>query len=173
MIREISVSNFRSLKNVTLSLSPLSIFCGPNASGKSNLVGALDFLSQVFRNGLPYGVSEKGGFYNICFRRIRRTKGAIAFRVVAETRASRSKGRKLILELDFSIRARSEAIRAEFVVETENYKFTIEDSESEVNRAFVEIRRVDDKYVADAWPQDDKLFDDLFGLKTKASLDKY
>ncbi|MGA8222520.1 MAG: AAA family ATPase [Candidatus Acidiferrales bacterium] len=172
MIREISVSNFKSLKNVTMRLSPLSIFCGPNASGKSNLVEALDFLSQVFRNGLQYGVSEKGGFYNICFRRIRRTKGAIAFRVIADTRTSKTRNRVLTLEVNFSIKARSEAIRAEFVVEREEYRFNLEDRESRTTIGFLNIQRTDKGYIADSWPADDKRFDELFGFKTKAALDE-
>jgi predicted ATPase len=170
MIREISVSNFKSLKSVTLSLSPLAIFCGPNASGKTNLVEALDFLSHVFRNGLQYGVSEKGGFYNMCFRRVRRTKGAIAFRVVAETKQSRDKGRKSILEISFSIRAKSEAIRAEFVVEQEEYSFSIEDNETKSTLGRLKIRRTDKGYRSEAWLGDAMSFDQLFGFKSQENL---
>lgn len=172
MIREISISNFKSIKNITISLSPFSIFCGPNASGKTNFVEALDFLSQVFRNGLQYGVSEKGGFYNICFRRIRRTKGAIAFRVIAETKESKAKGRKTVLEVSFSIRARSEAIRAEFVVEHEEYAFSIEDRETRSVIGHLKIVRTESEYKSESWPADDKVFNQLFGFGNLANLNE-
>jgi predicted ATPase len=171
MIRKISVSNFKSLKNVSLALGPLSIFCGPNASGKTNLVEALDFLSQVFRNGLQYGVSEKGGFYNICFRRVRRTKGAIAFRVVAEAKQSKVRGRKSVLDLSFSIKAKTEAIRAEFVIEQEEYAFSIEDNETKTI-GHLKIKRTENGYISESWPVDEKIFDEISGFKSHESLNE-
>lgn len=166
MIREISVSNFKSLRNVNISLGPLSIFCGPNASGKTNFVEALDFLSQVFRNGLQYAVSEKGGFYNICFRRIRRTKGAIYFRILVDTKSPRTKDFRSILELSFSIRAKSEAIRAEFIVEQEEYRFSAEEIGTQRTLGFLKISRTEQKYVSESWPPDKKIFNDLFGFES-------
>lgn len=166
MIREISVSNFKSLRNVNIVLRPLSIFCGPNASGKTNFVEALDFLSQVFRYGLQYAVSEKGGFYNICFRRTRRTKGAISFRVVVDTKSVRTKNLRSILELGFSIRAKTEAIRAEFVIEQEEYRFSVENIESNSTLGFLKIVRTENGYESDSWPPDKKIFDELFGFES-------
>ncbi len=55
MIERLTIENFKSLKRVDLTLGPLNIFIGPNASGKSNLFDALRVLQ-----GLGYGftVSE-------------------------------------------------------------------------------------------------------------------
>ncbi len=41
------VRHFRSLYDTTLELKPLTIFIGPNASGKSNLFKALRFLHDA------------------------------------------------------------------------------------------------------------------------------
>jgi len=54
---------------------------GPNNSGKSNLVEALDFLGDVHRHGVDVAVSRKGGFENVAHRRVRRTKRPIRFEV--------------------------------------------------------------------------------------------
>src|ERR1700733_12642827 len=168
MIREIHASNFKSLKDVSVSLGELSVFCGPNASGKTNFVEALDFLAHVFRSGLQYAVSEKGGFYNICFRRVRRTKGAISFRVLSETK--HGKNRNVTLEVSFSIRATSEAIRAEFIVEDENYRLRVSDQENSAEVGFLEIVRRDKKYIATAWGPSDDQFGELFGFRTLEEL---
>lgn len=47
MIRRIRVQNFLSLKDVTVDLSPLTVFIGPNASGKSAIFKALKTLSML------------------------------------------------------------------------------------------------------------------------------
>lgn len=49
MIRRIRVQNFLSLRDVTVDLSPLTIFIGPNASGKSAIFKALVCLSRLLR----------------------------------------------------------------------------------------------------------------------------
>src|SRR6266404_146894 len=47
MIKEIRLENWKSFPKATLYLDPLTILIGANASGKSNVLDALDFLSQV------------------------------------------------------------------------------------------------------------------------------
>jgi predicted ATPase len=148
MITEFHIENFRSLKDVTFECLPLSFFCGPNGSGKTNLAEALDFLSKTFNNGLSYAVAEKGGFYNICFRRERRTKGAIAFRVRgSELGGGRyPTGRKLDYEIEFSLRTKGEAIRSDFYVESERYAFNFDENGPDSWR--IEFRRQGQKYLA-------------------------
>ena len=43
----ITIKNFKSYKNATLPLSPLTLLIGANASGKSNAIEAFRFLSWV------------------------------------------------------------------------------------------------------------------------------
>ena len=43
-LKSIHIENFRSLRDVTLPLKPLTVLVGPNASGKSNALKALHVL---------------------------------------------------------------------------------------------------------------------------------
>jgi len=42
MIQEIRIKNFRSIQNLTLQLGMTNILIGPNNSGKSNFLHAID-----------------------------------------------------------------------------------------------------------------------------------
>ena len=47
------IKNYRSLRNITLPLKPLTVFVGPNASGKSNTLNALRLLNSMLRFETP------------------------------------------------------------------------------------------------------------------------
>lgn len=47
MIRKMSVSGYKSFKDVEVHFQPLSVIFGPNAAGKSNLLDALSLLSGL------------------------------------------------------------------------------------------------------------------------------
>lgn len=147
MITEFHIENFRSLKDVTFNCSQLSFFCGPNGSGKTNIAEALDFLSKTFNNGLSYAVAEKGGFYNICFRRERRSKGAIVFRVRGtESGDGRYPARrKLDYEIEFSLRTKGEAIRSDYYVESERYVFNFDENSDD--SFTLEFQRQGNRYI--------------------------
>lgn len=46
MINNISINNFKSLKNVQLNLGQFNLLCGTNASGKSSLIQAILLMAQ-------------------------------------------------------------------------------------------------------------------------------
>src|SRR4030042_3343185 len=81
IINRLSVHNYRSIRKVELFLPRLAVLVGINAAGKSNFCDSLDFLAEVYRHGLRVAVSRKGGYESICFRRARRSKGAIEFHI--------------------------------------------------------------------------------------------
>jgi predicted ATPase len=57
LITALGIKNFKSIKESgPITLKPLTIFTGPNASGKSNILKALAFVAQIAR--LPRGVSH-------------------------------------------------------------------------------------------------------------------
>lgn len=60
MISRIRAYNFLSLRDVEVELSKLSVFVGPNASGKSNIIKALMLLGNHARRGCPVGVEGSG-----------------------------------------------------------------------------------------------------------------
>jgi predicted ATPase len=47
MIRRIHIQRYKSLRNVDVTLKPLSVLFGPNAAGKSNFIDALQLLSRI------------------------------------------------------------------------------------------------------------------------------
>jgi len=50
MIRRIAVTGYKSLRDVELTLKPLTVIIGPNATGKSNLFDALHLLKRIVRS---------------------------------------------------------------------------------------------------------------------------
>ncbi len=46
-LENVHIKNFLSLRDVTLQLKPLTVLVGPNASGKSNVLNALDLLNTM------------------------------------------------------------------------------------------------------------------------------
>jgi predicted ATPase len=47
VIEHIKITGYKSFKNLSLELKPLTIIMGPNASGKSNLIDALYLISRI------------------------------------------------------------------------------------------------------------------------------
>ncbi len=60
-LTRLQAKNFRSLADVTVSLAPLTIFVGPNASGKSNVLDALRFIRDAMITRLHQAVNQRGG----------------------------------------------------------------------------------------------------------------
>lgn len=61
ILKHIRIKNFRSIGEIDLELSPLTVLVGPNASGKSNILDALQFVRDVFREGLNAAVDTRQG----------------------------------------------------------------------------------------------------------------
>ena len=71
MLKRVSIQNFKSLKDVTLDLQKVNLLIGPNNSGKTNFLKALEFIKERYRdltrrddkeltfnrNGLPFQFS--------------------------------------------------------------------------------------------------------------------
>jgi predicted ATPase len=60
MISRVWAENFKSLRNVSVDLEPITVLVGPNGSGKSNLVAVLRFLRNACRLGLELAVGLNG-----------------------------------------------------------------------------------------------------------------
>jgi predicted ATPase len=83
-LHRLEIHNYKSLRNVAIEPTPLSVFVGPNAVGKTNLADALDFLGHAYSWGLERAVAYKGGYESICFRNVRRSMEPIRFHIVFE-----------------------------------------------------------------------------------------
>ncbi len=60
-IKRISVKNFKSFRDLQISLSPFNVLIGPNGAGKSNFVSIFKFLRDIARSGLDNAISMQGG----------------------------------------------------------------------------------------------------------------
>ena len=61
--------NYRSLRETSIAAKDITLFIGPNASGKSSILDSLRFLSEVIRVrdfGTP--VFSRGGFLNLAWK---------------------------------------------------------------------------------------------------------
>lgn len=61
LISNVRISGFRSLRDVTIRLTPTTLLIGPNGAGKSNLLSALRMLPLIPSQSLSRFVSEQGG----------------------------------------------------------------------------------------------------------------
>ncbi|MEE9336404.1 MAG: AAA family ATPase [Granulosicoccaceae bacterium] len=61
MLTTLSVSNYRSLQDLVMPLSSLSVITGDNGSGKSNLYRALRLLSDAANGDMVPALAQQGG----------------------------------------------------------------------------------------------------------------
>ncbi|MEV4056084.1 AAA family ATPase [Amycolatopsis sp. NPDC049688] len=61
MLTTLAVGNYRSLRDLVLPLSRLTVVTGPNGSGKSSLYRALRLLADASRNGAVAALAREGG----------------------------------------------------------------------------------------------------------------
>lgn len=127
-LKSVKIHNYKSLRNIQFTPTPLTAIVGPNAAGKSNFADALHFLSEVYSHGLELAIARKGGFENIAFRKKRRTKSTIDFSIVVELETRRLAPSSLrgrlgdyIVQMrhEFSFGTHGTGIRAEFSVDSE------------------------------------------------------
>ena len=64
MINRLRVKNYKSLKDLDVSLRPLTIFVGPNNAGKSNIIDSLLLMTELLNQGAG-AVHGRGGFPDI------------------------------------------------------------------------------------------------------------
>jgi predicted ATPase len=68
MIKKLKVKNYKSLKNIEIELGKFNVLIGPNASGKSNLLDSLAFLSDIIQGDLrEKAINPRGGAGVITF----------------------------------------------------------------------------------------------------------
>ena len=99
MINRVRIKNFKSLKDVDLSLGPLNVLVGPNMGGKSNILDAFFFLQQFLApqpgvDGLYYSLSQRGGANEVLWKG--GGESLIAFSIEATTLG----GKEWIYELE-------------------------------------------------------------------------
>lgn len=86
-IRRLHVGGYRSLRDITLDLQPLTVVLGANGTGKSNLYNALRLVSLAARGELARALAAEGGMPSILWaggERKRTTRARQPVRAVFE-----------------------------------------------------------------------------------------
>src|SRR3982750_2697749 len=97
---EIAISNYRSIRRLSIPIHPLSVFVGENGVGKSNLYKSLSLLRDAATGQITRTIADEGGLNSVCWSDTRQTKdqadGAHQFahqRPRRQRRLERSQGR--------------------------------------------------------------------------------
>ena len=61
VIESLKVSNFRSIDEANLTLTPFTIIVGANAAGKSNLISVFRFIQDIINLGVEDAIELQGG----------------------------------------------------------------------------------------------------------------
>ncbi len=86
-IRHLRIAGYRSLRDLALTLAPLTVVLGANGTGKSNLYGALRLVAHAARGELARALSAEGGMPSILWaggERKRTTRAKPPLRAVFE-----------------------------------------------------------------------------------------
>src|SRR5215467_1514161 len=67
-LRRVRIRGYKSIAFCDVTLEPLTILVGRNASGKSNFLDALAFLRDALEDGLAEAVKRRGGHRKIVSR---------------------------------------------------------------------------------------------------------
>lgn len=65
MLKQLHLKNWRSLRDVTIDFTPITVFIGANSSGKTNIIDALKFRRYVVLNGLRQANSRWNVFSEV------------------------------------------------------------------------------------------------------------
>jgi predicted ATPase len=60
-LTRIRIAGFRSFRDITLDLTPVTVLIGPNGAGKSNILWALEMVRMLAFEALQLFVGERGG----------------------------------------------------------------------------------------------------------------
>ncbi|WP_230631176.1 AAA family ATPase [Sphingomonas sp. Leaf37] len=65
MMTRLAIAGYRSIRDMTVDLAPLTIVTGPNGSGKSSLYRSLRLLSDVAQGRLIASLAQEGGLSSV------------------------------------------------------------------------------------------------------------
>ena len=87
MIKKLKIKNYKSLKDVELKLEKFNVLIGPNASGKSNLLDCLAFVSELTQDNVYRDLGDRGGYERVVFGG-EKENIEISFEFVLDSKAS-------------------------------------------------------------------------------------
>ncbi|MGY8709257.1 AAA family ATPase [Bradyrhizobium sp. 18BD] len=69
---EIAISNYRSIRRLSIPIHPLSVFIGENGVGKSNLYKSLSLLRDAAAGRITRTIADEGGLNSVCWSGLRK-----------------------------------------------------------------------------------------------------
>lgn len=68
----IAISNYRSIRRLSIPIHPLSVFVGENGVGKSNLYKSLSLLRDAATGRITRTIADEGGLNSVCWSGLRK-----------------------------------------------------------------------------------------------------
>ena len=69
---DIAISNYRSIRRLSIPIHPLSVFIGENGVGKSNLYRSLSLLRDAATGRITRTIADEGGLDSVCWSGVRK-----------------------------------------------------------------------------------------------------
>lgn len=69
---DVAISNYRSIRQLSIPIHPLSVFVGENGVGKSNLYKSLSLLRDAAAGRITRTIAEEGGLNSVCWSGLRK-----------------------------------------------------------------------------------------------------
>lgn len=66
-LTDVAISNYRSIRQLSIPIHPLSVFVGENGVGKSNLYKSLSLLRDAATGRITRTIAEDGGLKSVCW----------------------------------------------------------------------------------------------------------
>ncbi|QIP02683.1 MULTISPECIES: AAA family ATPase [Bradyrhizobium] len=71
-LTDIAITNYRSIRRLSIPIHPLSVFVGENGVGKSNLYKSLSLLRDAATGRITRTIADEGGLNSVCWSGIRK-----------------------------------------------------------------------------------------------------
>jgi len=71
-LTDIAITNYRSIRRLSIPIHPLSVFVGENGVGKSNLYKSLSLLRDAAAGQITRTIADEGGLNSVCWSGIRK-----------------------------------------------------------------------------------------------------
>lgn len=66
-LTDVAISNYRSIRQLSIPIHPLSVFVGENGVGKSNLYKSLSLLRDAATGRITRTIADDGGLKSVCW----------------------------------------------------------------------------------------------------------
>ena len=105
MITKLDISNYKSIKSLSINLRPFMVLVGPNGAGKTNVVRALELLGSLIQRGSTDPVREQG-WAQIVHREQRPARGGLKLGATFSLPRAHDRGARLEAQLSITLKGK-------------------------------------------------------------------